>query len=82
MVRRKIEAVELKRNSQDGYTFELGPYNYSLHFDDGVWFLDQYRRHAKLEFVGSYQFESLNESVNFALDEKDLGSAFPAVDVH
>jgi hypothetical protein len=69
MVRRRVDAVELRRIEPKGYEFDVGRYRYSLHFDDGVWFLDQYECESKLEFVGSFQFESLSEGVNFALDE-------------
>lgn len=69
MARRHVDAVSLKRTELDGYEFEIGHYSYRLHFDDGAWFLDQYERQVNLEFVGSFQFESMNESINFALEE-------------
>lgn len=72
MVRRKVEAVELKTNPKGGYTFELGAFSYDLHFEDGAWFLDQFQRRVERDFVGSFQFESLAEGVHFAFDEKSL----------
>jgi hypothetical protein len=69
MARRHVDAVSLRRIEPNVYEFAIGLFSYSLHFDDGVWFLDQYRKEATAQVVGSFQFESLSESINFALDE-------------
>lgn len=80
MVRRKIDAVELKYKSKGSYAFDLGAFSYDLHFEDGTWFLDQYRRRIERDFVGSFQFESLSESMNFAFEEKSLAPVDSALD--
>ncbi|HUR24514.1 MAG TPA: hypothetical protein VM327_00680 [Candidatus Thermoplasmatota archaeon] len=69
MARRPVDAVSLKRTEPNGYEFEIGRFGYRLHFDEETWFLDQFERQVSLEFVGSFQFASLSESINFALQE-------------
>jgi hypothetical protein len=63
-MRQRIDVVELK-SIPNGYEFRLGPHDYRLRFDDGAW-----RLSLKGWTDNSSLFESFNEALNFALEER------------
>jgi hypothetical protein len=75
MVRRRIDAVSLKRTEPNGYEFVVGTYDYHIRFEDGIWLLDQFQRHvqdADEAHLRTVECESLADGIHYALEEPQI----------
>lgn len=67
MARQAMDIVALDEVGPMDYRFEVGGRNYRIHFQQGAWILDETDSGGRC--VGSMEVGSLNEGVNWALDE-------------